>query len=418
MKTIALVLRSGKDFTFNDVVLIVHYIWEYWEEDDPPKILCFWDKASIEYDLGNMKIIPLHTSLKGTWARMLLYSPEMEKYKPFLYLDLDTIVLGDLSKLIQFIQVTDKENRFITLEDFYQKGQLATGVVWFPKNCDKTKKVWDFWCKKGKVSGNRMDYFLRKITKADLFWQQLTEKIITFKPKNKILKEFPKDKLLVCLHGKPRIFNADVQWVKEYIKRCFNYKVTVIIPYKEDRGWLNEAINSVPKDVQLIVSQGEGNWPENFNKVLSQVKGEYVKFLHEDDMLFPDSIEKAVEGIEKQNVDFVHGNAIEIFMSGRQGKYVPSIKIPTIEDLKKKNVIHSVTLMYKKEIFDKIGGFDESLNTQEEYEFNLRCLKAGFKIGYCNSELGIYRRHAKQKVRMVSKEEKVKEKQLVNEKYA
>ena len=53
----------------------------------------------------------------------------------------------------------------------------------------------------------------------------------------------------------------------------------------------------------------------------------------------------------------------------------------------------------------------------EEYEFNLRCLNAGFKIGYCNSELAIYRRHPNQKVRTVSKEEKMAEKILVNKKY-
>ncbi len=53
--------------------------------------------------------------------------------------------------------------------------------------------------------------------------------------------------------------------------------VTVIIPYKIDRGWLKDAIESVPRGVQLLVSQGEGNWPANFNKVLNQAKGEIPK---------------------------------------------------------------------------------------------------------------------------------------------
>ncbi len=57
------------------------------------------------------------------------------------------------------------------------------------------------------------------------------------------------------------------------------------------------------------------------------------------------------------------------------------------------------------------------MNTQEEYEFNLRCLKAGFKIGYCDSTLAFYRRHPAQKVRLASKEEKKEEKQLVNDMY-
>jgi hypothetical protein len=417
MKTIVLVLRSGGDFKFCDVLLIKHHILKNWGKGKP-RIICFWDKASIKYDLGDIEIIPLETKLRGTWSRMLLYSPEMEQYKPFLYLDLDTAVFGKLQDLIGFVEAHYKD-KFIALEDFYQKNRLATGIVWFPANCSKTKKVWQFWCKRGNAAGNRMDYFLRKILKPDLFWQNITNRIYDFKPHNTILKVLPEDTLLICFHGKPRIFNANVDWVKKYVDDCFiSYKITVIIPYKEDRGWLEAAIRSVPANVQLLISQGEGNWPENFNKVLPQVQGKYVKFLHEDDMLTENCIEDSVRTIEEQDVDFIHGNAVEKYMKGGYGKYIPSIKRPTISDLMKKNVIHSVTLMYKKEIFDKIGGFDETLNTQEEYEFNLRCLKAGFKIGYCDCELGIYRRHPKQKVRIVSKQDKVKEKELVNEKYS
>jgi GT2 family glycosyltransferase len=69
--------------------------------------------------------------------------------------------------------------------------------------------------------------------------------------------------------------------------------------------------------------------------------------------------------------------------------------------------------MYRKEVFTKIGSFDESLNTMEEYEFNLRCLRAGFKIGYCDSMVAYYRRHPAQKVRTVPRVERAAEKEMV-----
>jgi GT2 family glycosyltransferase len=69
--------------------------------------------------------------------------------------------------------------------------------------------------------------------------------------------------------------------------------------------------------------------------------------------------------------------------------------------------------MYRRSVFDRVGKLDETLNTAEEYEFNLRCLKAGLKIGYCDSILAIYRRHEKQKVRVVPKIEKDKEREMV-----
>jgi GT2 family glycosyltransferase len=190
--------------------------------------------------------------------------------------------------------------------------------------------------------------------------------------------------------------------------------VTVIIPYKMDRGWLKDAIASVPKDVQLLVSQGEGNWPENFNKVLSQATGEYIKFLHEDDMLTPNCIEDSMNTFLRTKADFIHGSVIELYPWNKQVVWVPVKGYPTLNDMKRKNYIHSASLMYRREIFEKIGGFNETLNNQEEYEFNLRCLKEQFKIGYCVSlPLAYYRRHPAQKVRTITKDEIRKEKQMV-----
>jgi hypothetical protein len=60
---------------------------------------------------------------------------------------------------------------------------------------------------------------------------------------------------------------------------------------------------------------------------------------------------------------------------------------------------------------------NEALNTAEEFEFNLRCLKAGLHIGYCNSFLAWYRRHPLQKVRVVSKEDRTAEREQVKRLY-
>jgi hypothetical protein len=183
--------------------------------------------------------------------------------------------------------------------------------------------------------------------------------------------------------------------------------VTVIIPYKVDRGWLRDAIKSVPDYIQLILSQGDGNWPQNFNKALPKAKGEFIRYLHEDDMLTSNCICDSVVGLK--SVDFIHGNAIEIHQrTGKQVNWIPLYKTPTVTDLLRKNVIHSVTTMYRREVFEKLGGFNEDpkMYSFEEYEFHLRCLAAGFKIGYVDSFLGYYRRHPKQIIRTVDQRQR------------
>jgi len=423
-RTIVLVLKNGKGFGFQDVELIARHINGKWKSENRPRIICLWNKASEHYQLGNMELIPLRNEWRGTWARMQLYSPEMDQYRPFLYVDLDTAIIQSLENIFDLVK---DPAQFIALEDFYQPGKLATGLVWFPANSNKVQRVWNAWKKKASPRGRRMDFFLWRNTSADNYWQRMTDTIHDFKPsKQPRLTKLTKGMNLVCFHGDPRIFAArDIEWIDKYVSESFTEAlpldklVTVIIPYNKDRGWLKRAIESVPKEVQLLVSQGEGGWPENFNKVLPEATGKYIKYLHEDDMLTPNCIKDSVQAMEDQEVDFIHGKAIEIYAQNRDKKvvYTPEIKYPTSQDLQKKNVIHSTTTMYRREIFDKIGGFDETLNTQEEYEFNLRCLEAGFKIGYCDTSLAYYRRHPEQKVRTVSVEEKKKEKQQVNDMY-
>jgi hypothetical protein len=359
---------------------------------------------------------------------MILYSPEMEQYRPFLYIDLDTVIVKSLEYIFDLVYRNFVQDKFIPLEDFYQKGSLATGLAWIPANSNKIENIWKEWQKQG-PGASRMDYFLRKVVTPDVFWQQLTNTIYNSKPKGQgFLPEVPKNADVICFHGKPRIFEAaeasmSSDWVRgyvntEFVKRTKKYKVTVIIPYKVDRGWLKDAINSVPEGCQLLVSQGEGNWPENFNKVLPLAEGDYIKYLHEDDMLLPNCIEDSVNALETQQADFIHGNAVELSVATGKKKYWKAQKQnPTLEDMLQKNFIHSATLMYKRSIFEQIGGFDETLNTAEEYEFNLRCLKAGYQLGFCDADLAVYRRHPAQKVRTVPVKEKNEERELVRKMY-
>ena len=403
-----MVLRSGGDFALRDVQLIARHINGKWQGNPRPRIICLWDKATSHYDIDGFEVMPLKSNAIGTWSRIALYSPEMEQYRPFLYVDLDTAVINSLEKLIDIIP---DESKFITLEDFWQKGQLATGLVWFPAKSEKISKIYNSF---NSVRGNRMDKFIRTVTTADLYWQQLTNTIYDFKARrDNFLASIPEDANLICFHGKPRIFNATgFDWVRKYIEQTtFNRrKVTVIIPYKADRGWLQDAINSIPKEVQLILSQGEGLWPQNFNKALPQAEGDYIRWLHDDDMLTENCIEDSVNAIESQNVDFIHGNAIEIYTHKNDRKdWIPKITHPSLRDLINKNVLHSATMMYKKEVFDTVGILNEtsSVTSFEEYEYNLRCMRAGMKLGYCSKTLAYYRRHPNQLIKTTNKRERM-----------
>jgi glycosyltransferase involved in cell wall biosynthesis len=178
-------------------------------------------------------------------------------------------------------------------------------------------------------------------------------------------------------------------------------KVSIIIPYRDDRGWLDKAIQSVDNqthpNVELIISQGRCGVSKNLNKGIKQATGDYIKYLCDDDLLDSRCIENSLKGFKK-GVDFIHGNAKSFQHLVSNGNiYRPIKKNLRLDHLLKHNYIHGGTLMYKAEVFDKVGLFNETLWTGEEYEFNLRALSMGMRINYVDELLYYYRLHPRQK---------------------
>ena len=193
-----------------------------------------------------------------------------------------------------------------------------------------------------------------------------------------------------------------------------NPTVTVIIYFKEDRGWLKEAIQSVKNQrydgkIELLLESG-GTASENLNKGIRKATGKYLRYLSEDDLLPQYSIHQSVLKLEESGCDFLHGNAVNFFgypviypeghisFSGRTEKQIPRILFPDLNDLIKRNEIHGGTVMYKTELLQAFEKpFDEELTCAEEYDLNMKLLKEGATIDYVNAFVYFYRRHKQQK---------------------
>jgi len=179
-----------------------------------------------------------------------------------------------------------------------------------------------------------------------------------------------------------------------------NPKVSIIIPFSKDRGFLQEAEDSVAVqnyegELEIIHSQSDNTVGYNLNRGIERAIGDYIKYLCDDDMLTPWSIAESVKAMEGN--DFIHGKAFNYWNSKKITVWIPPNPIPTLESMIDRNTIHGGTLMYRRDLFDRVGLFDESLDCAEEYEFNLRCLSKGMKLGYCDNYLYYYRRHEEQK---------------------
>jgi teichuronic acid biosynthesis glycosyltransferase TuaG len=199
--------------------------------------------------------------------------------------------------------------------------------------------------------------------------------------------------------------------------------VSIIIPYVEDRGYLDEAINSIYSQtyegkIEVILSQSKHRVGHNLNQGIKKAKGDFIKYLCDDDLLTRNSIEDSVNAMK--GVDFIHGKAVEFNKYNQTRLFIPKIKYPTLEHMIKQNIIHGGSLMYRRDVFERFGLFDEKLTTGEEYDFNMKILSQGAKIGYCDETLYLYRRHDEQKSLGVKSNQKKRQLIIdkIREKYA
>lgn len=175
--------------------------------------------------------------------------------------------------------------------------------------------------------------------------------------------------------------------------------VSVIVPYKTDRGYLGEALNSIHqqtyKDYEIILSQSDNTVGVNINEGIKKAKGKYICYLCDDDMLTQNSLKDRVEFLDQNNFDFIHTYAYW-YQDGKTNHYGLTNPYTQFNSVLESNGIHGGTVMYKREIFEK-HLYNEELTTGEEWEFHLRILKDGYRLGFCDTYSYLYRRHSEQK---------------------
>lgn len=219
---IVLVLKSGGDFKMSDVYLLAAHINRYWaNKNNKPNIYCFTDLVSSERNVVGLTILPLpHPTWNGWWSKLNLFSPDLQPLRPFLYMDLDTAIVGNIDSIVP---PNDKKSAFITLRDFYQPAHLASGVMWIP-DTQKMNKVYYEWIANQDLVLKRFrgdQNYIETITSADFYWQDVfgPDFIVSFKPNKQWRTELIPQNSIVCFHGEPRIPKAalSVEWVKDYV---------------------------------------------------------------------------------------------------------------------------------------------------------------------------------------------------------
>lgn len=198
--------------------------------------------------------------------------------------------------------------------------------------------------------------------------------------------------------------------------------------YREKEVWLCEAIDSIrsqtEQDWELIIIQDDPDnkehakilnayvkkdsrikWFPNsenqgltasLNRALKLAKGEYIARMDADDVSLPHRFKRQIQYLEEKEYDLIGGYTQFIDENGTRGFLVTSIPKEHWQIEKRvryNNCIPHPAWFGRRTLFEQLNGYREIPHC-EDYDFTLRALKAGAKLGNI-PELILYYRNTK-----------------------
>ena len=109
------------------------------------------------------------------------------------------------------------------------------------------------------------------------------------------------------------------------------------------------------------------------NAGITSSTGEFVALLDSDDRWLSDKIARQIPFFADENVGLVHG-AIRQFRSS-DGSFIANYfpgHVVDVHDLLAFRGLCTQTLVFRRSLFDQVGGFDASFQTGEDWEWTIR----------------------------------------------
>jgi glycosyltransferase involved in cell wall biosynthesis len=203
-----------------------------------------------------------------------------------------------------------------------------------------------------------------------------------------------------------------------------NELVSVIIPCYNQAKYLPEALQSIlnqtysyweciivndgsPDETNVVADQWcakdarfkylcqeNGKLPKARNSGIQQANGKYILTLDSDDKFEPTFIEKALAIlISDEKAGMVCSWGYRFIEDKRGDLYKPGGG--SIKEFLFCNAANMGSLMFRKECWDKVGGYDENMKWgYEDWEFYIRVCQLGWNMNVLKEPLFLYRQHA------------------------
>jgi glycosyltransferase involved in cell wall biosynthesis len=190
------------------------------------------------------------------------------------------------------------------------------------------------------------------------------------------------------------VYNGE-KYLRESLQSCVdqtyeNIEIVIVNDCSTDDSFIiAQQFAERDERIQIVDNAKNKKLPASLNVGHRRAKGDYITWTSDDNELKEDFIEKLFEGIEKEKVDVVFSNYDIV---NAEGELKREHQTGPIEHLLFGNKI-GASFLYKKEVFKRLNGYNESLFLLEDYDFWLRA-SLQFKFYQIPLNLYKYRLHS------------------------
>ena len=143
-----------------------------------------------------------HKNVEGWWQKLYLFSDKVDIEGRMLFLDLDTLITGNIDKYIT------QDTGFVVLRDLWARGNnVGSAIMSF--EAGKHKQIWDTFVADPTAAMKSLhphgdQKWVQKQQPQRIYWQDLmANEIMSFK--SNCRGGLPKTAKIVCFHGLPSI---------------------------------------------------------------------------------------------------------------------------------------------------------------------------------------------------------------------
>ena len=209
-------LDLGKKYIINLVNGIKRNVPEEFEYS----IVLFTDQLNEKFEGVEVKELKVPQSLRWNLKKMYMYSGEAGLSNPVLCLDLDCIITGNLSPLIDRVLQINRKH-LITCQGAFHRKKMGGSIIGFLPRSSLGKLLWNPIVENRAyiekiTKGSERVYYQKRLQSRDVgFWEKYcSNKVLSYKRDCK--QGLPEGSAIVRFHGNPRPHEVWDAWIKEY----------------------------------------------------------------------------------------------------------------------------------------------------------------------------------------------------------